>query len=42
MRIFCSISGQRTDGDCSPSRSVSSSSMTRAPDGAGRSSVFQS
>ena len=28
MLIFCSIVGVRTDGDCSPSRSVSSSSMT--------------
>ena len=29
MRIFWSIVGVRTDGDCSPSRSVSSSSITR-------------
>ena len=27
-RSFCSMTGLRTDGDCSPSRSVSSSSMT--------------
>ena len=29
ISIFCAIVGVRTDGDCSPSRSVSSSSMTR-------------
>ena len=28
IRTFCSIVGQRTDGDCRPSRSVSSSSIT--------------
>ena len=28
MRSFSSMVGQRTDGDCSPSRSVSSSSRT--------------
>ena len=28
ISIFCSIVGQRTDGDCRPSRSVSSSSIT--------------
>ena len=30
IRTFCSIVGQRTEGDCSPSRSVSSSSITAA------------
>ena len=28
ISIFCSIVGVRTDGDCNPSRSVSSSSIT--------------
>ena len=39
---FCSIVGVRTDGDCSPSRSVSSSSITGAAGAAGASTVFQS
>jgi hypothetical protein len=38
---FCSIEGARTDGDCSPSRSVSSSSITSGGFGAGA-SRFQS
>jgi hypothetical protein len=41
ISIFCPMVGVRTDGDCSPSRSVSSSSMTR--DGrAGAPILFQS
>ncbi len=41
IRIFCSIVGARTLGDCSPSRSVSSSSITGRGSG-GASNVFQS
>ena len=37
---FSSIAGVRTDGDCNPSRSVSSSSITAGP--AGGASAFQS
>ncbi len=33
MRTFCSIEGLFTDGDWSPSRSVSSSSSTRPREG---------
>jgi hypothetical protein len=40
MRIFSSIAGVRTEGDCSPSRSVSSSSCGGGS--AGRASRFQS
>jgi hypothetical protein len=39
---FCSIVGVRTDGDCSPSRSVSSSSMTGTLGAGGASTAFQS
>ena len=40
--IFCAIVGVRTDGDCNPSRSVSSSSITGAIGLAGAPTLFQS
>jgi hypothetical protein len=42
MRIFCSMLGVRTEGDCNPSRSVSSSSWTVVAGAGGASIAFQS
>ena len=42
MRIFSSIDGIRTEGDCKPSRSVSSLSVTGSSAEASASTWFQS